>query len=235
PSGAVCMAMGEVVGRGLRAAATMGQLRTALRAYALDDSSPERVIDRLGGLAKVLPETEMTTLIYAVYQPEAGMLSYMCAGHPPPLLVHPSGTATYLQEGRVTPLGVPTFGAPQGMVVLEAGSVLILYTDGLVERPGSTLDEGLQALAHVVEGVAGTDPEAICEAITEAMIGDSAPRDDVALLVISCVHALTKEFRLSVSADPQRLGPLRQSLSRWLTHVGATADGRRGIVLAGPE
>jgi anti-anti-sigma factor len=235
PSGAVCLAIGDVVGRGLSAAATMGQLRTALRAYALDDESPERVIGRLGGLATVLPEAEMTTLIYAVYQPEAGMLSYMCAGHPPPLLLHPGGTASFLCEGRVTPLGVPTLGTPEGIVVLEPGSVLILYTDGLVERPGSTLDEGLQALADVVEGVSGADPEAMCEAITAAMIGDAASRDDVALLVISCVHALTREFRLSVSADPQRLGPLRWALSRWLAHVGATADERRDIVLAVSE
>ncbi|HEX9315683.1 MAG TPA: SpoIIE family protein phosphatase, partial [Actinomycetota bacterium] len=235
PSGAVCLAIGDVVGRGLSAAATMGQLRTALRAYALDDESPERVVGRLGGLATVLPEAEMTTLIYAVYQPEAGMLSYMCAGHPPPLLLHPGGTASFLCEGRVTPLGVPTFGTPEGIVVLEPGSVLILYTDGLVERPGSTLDEGLEALADVVEGVSGADPEAMCEAITAAMIGDAAPRDDVALLVISCVHALTREFRLSVSADPQRLGPLRWALSRWLAHVGATADERRDIVLAVSE
>ncbi|MEA2589012.1 MAG: hypothetical protein QOH66_1939, partial [Actinomycetota bacterium] len=96
PSGAIGLVIGDVVGRGLRAAATMGQLRTALRAYALEDSSPGRVIDRLGGLAKVLPEAEMTTLVYAVYEPEAGMLSYMCAGHPPPLLVHPGGTTSYL-------------------------------------------------------------------------------------------------------------------------------------------
>ncbi|MEA2535725.1 MAG: hypothetical protein QOJ93_3536, partial [Actinomycetota bacterium] len=235
PSGAIGLVIGDVVGRGLRAAATMGQLRTALRAYALEDSSPGRVIDRLGGLAKVLPEAEMTTLVYAVYEPEAGMLSYMCAGHPPPLLVHPGGTTSYLEEGRVTPLGVPTFGAPEGVVVLEPGSVLILYTDGLIERPGKTLDEGMQALASVVEGVPGADPEAICEAITDGMIGDAAPRDDVALLVISCVRALSKEFRLTMSADPQRLGLLRQALSRWLTHVGATGEERRDIVLAVSE
>jgi anti-anti-sigma factor len=177
----------------------------------------------------------MTTLVYAVYEPEAGMLSYMCAGHPPPLLVHPGGTTSYLEEGRVTPLGVPTFGAPEGVVVLEPGSVLILYTDGLIERPGETLDEGMQALASVVEGVPGADPEAICEAITAGMIGDAAPRDDVALLVISCVRALSKEFRLAMSADPQRLGLLRQALSRWLTHVGATVEERRDVVLAVSE
>jgi anti-anti-sigma factor len=120
-------------------------------------------------------------------------------------------------------------------VVLEPGSVLILYTDGLVERPGATLDEGMQALATIVEGVPGADPESICEAITAGMIGDAAPRDDVALLVISCVHGLSKEFRMSMSVDPQRLAPLRQALSRWLTHVGATADERRDIVLAVSE
>jgi anti-anti-sigma factor len=67
------------------------------------------------------------------------------------------------------------------------------------------------------------------------MIGDAAPRDDVALLVVSCAHELSNEFRMSMSADPQRLAPLRQALSRWLTHVGATADERRDVVLAVSE
>lgn len=233
--GSIGLAIGDVVGRGLLAAATMGQLRTALRAYALEDSSPARVVDRLSGLAMVLPEAEMTTLAYAVYQPEAGMLRYVCAGHPPPLVLRPGGETSYLEEGRVTPLGVPTGGGAEGFVVLEPGTSLILYTDGLIERPGLTLDEGMLSLAEAVRGLPDAAPDALCDAITSAMIGDSAPRDDVALLVVSCMYAPAKDFHLSISADPELLGPMRQALARWLAHLAASAEESADLILAASE
>ena len=235
PSGAIALAIGDVVGRGLRAAATMGQLRTALRAYALQEVSPTRVIGLLGGLAKELPEAEMATLVYAVYQPESGLMGYMSAGHPPPLLIRPDGTATYLDEGRVTPLGVPSFVSAEGVVAVEPGTVLIFYTDGLIEKPGSTLDEGMRALSEVALSVPGADPDELCDAILAAMIGDSAPRDDAALLVVSCSLGLSDQLRLSLPADPVRLRGMRQALSRWLVHAGASVDERHEIVLAAAE
>ncbi|GAC1364806.1 MAG: hypothetical protein NVSMB32_07700 [Actinomycetota bacterium] len=235
PSGAVALAIGDVVGRGLLAAATMGQLRTALRAYALEDASPGRVIERLGGLAKGLREAEMTTLVSAVYQPGSGLLTYMCAGHPPPLLVRPGGEASFLEGGRVTPLGVPTVRGQEGSVLLDPGSVLILYTDGLIERPGSSLDAGMLALVEAVRAVPDASPEALCDAITAALIGDSSPGDDVALLVVSCAPALSDTFRLSMTTDPQRLGGLRHAFSGWLTHLGASAEERGDLILAVSE
>ncbi|HYR63638.1 MAG TPA: PAS domain S-box protein [Actinomycetota bacterium] len=235
PSGAVGLAIGDVVGRGLRAAVTMGQLRTALRAYALEDSSPLRVLERIGGLATGLPEAEMTTLVYAVYEPEAGMLRYLCAGHPPPLLIHPGGGTSFLEGGRVMPLGVPAVTMSEGIVALEPGSVLVFYTDGLIERPGAKIDDGMRDLAEAAQSVSGATPDAMCEAIIAAMYEDSAPRDDVALLVVACGPALADRFRLSVTTDPHHLGPLRQALSRWLSHVGASPDERRDIILAVSE
>src|SRR5713226_5542343 len=169
PSGAVGLAIGDVVGRGLRAAVTMGQLRTALRAYALEDSSPLRVLERIGGLATGLPEAEMTTLVYAVYEPEAGMLRYLCAGHPPPLLIHPGGGTSFLEGGRVMPLGVPAVTMSEGIVALEPGSVLVFYTDGLIERPGAKIDDGMRDLAEAAQSVSGATPDAMCEAIIAAM------------------------------------------------------------------
>ena len=235
PSGAVCLAIGDVVGRGLRAAATMGQLRTALRAYALQGSSPSRVIEHLEGLAKGLPEAQMTTLVYAMYEPEAGALTYVCAGHPPPLVIHPDGSSAYLGEGRGLPLGVHAAVTSEAAVVLEPGSTLVFYTDGLIERPGSVLDDGMEALARTARSVAGADPNAVAEAITGAMIGDSSPHDDVALLVVACAPALSDQFHLTLATDPQRLRSLRKALNRWLVHVGASSDEARDIVLAASE
>ncbi|HLI55419.1 MAG TPA: SpoIIE family protein phosphatase [Actinomycetota bacterium] len=234
-SGAVCLAIGDVVGRGLRAAATMGQLRTALRAYALQESSPGQVIERLESLVKWLPEASMTTLVFAVYEPDAGILTYSCAGHPPPLVIDADGHAFYLQEGRGTPLGVQQGGIAEGAAVLEPGSVLIFYTDGLIERPGAGLDDGMDLLAEVARQAAPRGPDAVCEAVTEALIGDSPSNDDVALLVVSFAPMHSHRFHLSLAADPQRLRTLRQSLTRWLTYAGATAGECQDIVLAVSE
>ncbi|GAC1368360.1 MAG: hypothetical protein NVSMB32_13430 [Actinomycetota bacterium] len=235
PSGTIALAIGDVVGHGLRAAATMGQLRTALRAYALEDSSPQRVIQRLGDLTSGLPEAEMTTLVYAVYQPDAGVLRYMCAGHPPPLLIQPDGVVSYLEEGRVTPLGMRPGSAAEGVVALDSGSVLIFYTDGLVERPGMDLGQGMDRLAQAARAVTDRQPEAICKAITAAMEVDDGSRDDVALLVVALSHWPSSQFRLPLPADPRHLGSLRRGLNRWLSHVGATVTERQDIVLAVSE
>ena len=235
PSGAIGLAVGDVVGRGLRAAATMGQLRTALRAYAVDDSSPARLVQRLSALAPSLPEAEMATLVYAIYRPEAGMLTYMCAGHPPPLLVAPDGTARFLEEGRVTPLGLPAPAVAEGVAPVEPGSVLVFYTDGLIERRDAGLEDRMRMLAAAAGSVPGGDAEAVCQAILEAMTSDGPARDDLALLVVNCAAGLSRTFRLSVAASPAELGTVRQALGRWLTHAGATADERRDLVLAVSE
>jgi anti-anti-sigma factor len=236
-SGAVALVIGDVVGRGLGAAATMGQLRTALRAYALEEQSPGRVIERLDGLAKWLPAAAMTTLVYAVYEPESGVLTYACAGHPPPLVVIPASPgdpdrqAYFLEEGRGAPLGVHGAGISEGAAVLEPESVLVLYTDGLIERPGMSIDEGMDQLAEVARGAAGGGPEAVCQ----ALVGGAASSDDVAVLVVSLASVSSGRFHLRLAAEPERLATLRRSLTRWLTQAGATAEECHGLVLASSE
>jgi anti-anti-sigma factor len=232
PGGAVALAIGDIVGRGLQAAATMGQLRTALRAYALEGLSPAATLERLGGLAQTLPEAEMATLIYAVYQPDAGVLSFVSAGHPPPLLVRADGTTDFLEEGRSSPLGVTGYPATEAMLALEPGSILLLYTDGLVERRGRLLDEGLDALADAAAGRAEDAPEEVCDAVMGIMAGDGGPADDVALMVLSLAPRHAERFRFAAAAEPQHLAPLRRALSRWLSEAGATKDEVDDIVLA---
>src|SRR5262245_8197470 len=105
PSDRVGVAIGDVVGRGVRAAAIMGQLRVALRAYALEFESPAVVARRLAGFVQTIDPNQMATCVYAVLEPESGVLSYTNAGHPPPLLLNPDGSATYLEGDPGLPLG----------------------------------------------------------------------------------------------------------------------------------
>jgi anti-anti-sigma factor len=235
PGGAVALSIGDIVGRGLRAAAAMGQLRTALRAYALDEAAPGATLDRLGNLARTLPEAEMATLIYGVFQPDAGVLSFVCAGHPPPLLVRMDGSSAFLEEGRSAPLGVTGHPAVETMVALEPGSILLLYTDGLVERRDHPLDEGLALLAQAAADAAGCAPEEVCDAVMAAMVGDGTPQDDVALMVLAMAPGRTEQFRFAAAAEPQHVAPLRRALFRWLSESGASQDESDDIVLAVSE
>lgn len=234
-AGNTAFAIGDIVGRGLRAAVTMGQLRTALRAYVLDDASPARVVARLDRLTDSLPEASMATLMYGVYQADAGVLRYVCAGHPPPLVVDPVGRTTFLEDGRWAPVGVGVVHSHEGGVVLEPGSTLVLYTDGLVERPGESLDDGMRRLAEAAAVACAGDPEQVCDSIVEAMLGTCEPIDDVALLVVRLAQRASEQFRFTGLIDPRHLGSVRHALRRWLTDRGATDAEADDMVLAASE
>jgi integral membrane sensor domain MASE1 len=118
PRGRLGLTIGDVVGRGLAAAAAMGQLRTALRAYAIETDSPAAVLQRLSRLVAELEAAQMATLIYAVLDPDTRTLSFASAGHPPPLLIGPDGQASYLMEGRSPPLGVTKAAQAEATVTI---------------------------------------------------------------------------------------------------------------------
>jgi anti-anti-sigma factor len=174
----------------------------------------------------------MATLIYAVYQPDAGVLSFVSAGHPPPLLVRSDGSTDFLEGGRSSPLGVTGYPATEAMVALEPGSILLLYTDGLVERRGRALDEGLAALARAAAGRAEDAPDTVCDAVMDLMAGNGGPQDDVALMVLGLAPRHAEVFRFAAAAEPQHLAPLRRALSRWLAETGANRGETDDIVLA---
>src|SRR5205823_1288448 len=140
----VAMAIGDVAGHGLRAASMMGQLRMGLRAYAVEEYSPAQVVNRLQHLAQRLRLPDMVTLIYLVFDPESGVATLANAGHPPPLLIHPNGEASYIEDGSGHPLGISTRPdqVRQTTRRLPVGSTLLLFTDGLVERRGISIHEG---------------------------------------------------------------------------------------------
>ncbi len=237
PGGELALVVGDVVGRGLKAASTMGQLRIALRAYALQGMPPKDVLRELTRLTETLPEAETATLVYAIFRPDTGELTYSCAGHPPPLLIRPDGKATYLEEGRCPPLGIPELEFMVGTATLEPGSVLMLYTDGLVERRGEALDDGLNALARVAEAsMSGTgDLEVAASEVVDTMGAGGDLEDDMALLVLSVGKAAEHRFRFHGPAEPERLTSLRQSFARWLRRAGADEEETHDLVLAVTE
>ena len=133
--GMVGLAIGDVAGHGVGAAAMMGQLRSALRAYALDGHAPGGLLERLNRLMRRLWPQRMATVLYAVFDVEAATLRFANAGHLPPLVVAPGPTAAFVDEASAEPLGVVDYARyPEAEVALGVGASLVLCTDGLVER-----------------------------------------------------------------------------------------------------
>lgn len=232
PSGQVGLAIGDVAGHGLRAASTMGQLRMALRASALDEDSPATVVHRVHRLLERLDLYEMATLVYVVFDPDTGTIRYANAGHPPPMLIPEDGEARYLEEGLAPPLGAAR--RPDGYVeaaaVLPAGSTILLYTDGLVERRGVSLREGLDRL-KTEAAAAAPDLDSLCDHLLASLVGDEVS-DDIALLALRPVPLKGQSLHIRLPAEPHVLGRARQTLRRWLREAGADAQEIHDVVLA---
>lgn len=181
PSGRLGIVIGDVAGRGLRAAVVMGRLRSALRAYALETEDPAEVLTRLDRKAQYFEPTIMATVLYAVADPAERRIRISSAGHPPPVLAVPGEPARVLELAGDLPLGV-RLEHPRGATVVDLppGAVACLYTDGLVERRGHGLDEGIERLRVAV----ATGPaEAVCAAVMGALV-DPEVDDDIALVVL---------------------------------------------------
>ena len=183
PGGRVGVVIGDVVGRGIEAAVTMSQLRTALRAYAIERLEPAEVVRKLHRMADHLDEGLSTTLVYLDLDPATGELRYVSAGHLPVLHVPADGTSSYLEGARSTPLGTLPDGGeiPQARRMLDPGDCLFLYTDGLVERRDDGIINRLEQLRKAVAG-APADLDASLEHVTAAMAGDVVRFDDIAML-----------------------------------------------------
>lgn len=180
--GRVAFVIGDVMGRGLRAAAAMGQLRTAVRMLAVLDYLPEDVLRHLDDLAQGTDEVQLATCVYAVFDPAERSLSYATAGHPPPVLRDPAGAAEVLPQPSGAPLGVGGVPFESATVPVRDGSRLLLFTDGLVESRGQDIDEALGKLVHAFAS-SSAELEAVCSELLAVTGRDSGHDDDVALLV----------------------------------------------------
>ncbi|OLT14374.1 hypothetical protein BJF78_02920 [Pseudonocardia sp. CNS-139] len=228
--GRVAIAVGDVVGQGARAAAIMGQLRSVLSGYLLEGHDPVRALELLDRFASRVPGAAGSTVACLVLDPETGALTWARAGHPPPLVTGPAG-ARLLDGAGGTVLGVrgrPAFTA--GAARIEPGESIVLYTDGLVERRGEIVDEGITRLAGVAARHQGLAPEPLTDAlVTGALATGGAPADDVALIVARLVPA---PLRLVLPAEASRLRQLRVALLAWATAAGLGEDDAYDLQLA---
>ncbi|WP_455685205.1 SpoIIE family protein phosphatase [Streptomyces yangpuensis] len=185
-SGRLALVIGDVQGHGVAAAATMGQLRSAVRAFALAGSTPEQVVRGTNRLLIDLDPGQFASCCYVVLDPASGSALAVRAGHPQPLLRHPDGRTEVLDLAGGVVLGVdPEASYPVTELRLEPGAVLALYTDGLVERPGVDIDEGVERLRLAL---ASALPVPLTET-ADRLIGSTADRpDDIALLLASLTN-----------------------------------------------
>ena len=206
PDGRVGLAIGDVAGHGPAAAAsTMAQVRMALRAYALQDPSPASVLRSVHRLVSQLPMPEMVTLLYPVHDPATGTLRYTNAGHPP-VLAFDRTRASYLGGGLAPPIGVTAEAFfREATHELAPGTTLLLYTDGLVERRGDSITNGLDRLSEAAKAMAGADLERLCDHLLRSMIvlGDVA--DDVALIAVRPLPIASGPLRVTVKAEAPML------------------------------
>ena len=194
PDGKLGVVVGDVAGSGLEAAVIMGRMRSALRAYVLETPDPATALRMLDRKIQYFEPNAMATVLYGLYTPETGDFTVSSAGHLPPVLAAPGGQAGLLPLRPDPPIG--TADDPQrrsATFFIPPGALLCCYTDGLVERRGQVLDQGMDTLAatlgKLVAAVPGapTEPvaEEACAEIMRALVGSTTAQDDIAVLVLS--------------------------------------------------
>ncbi len=208
----VAIVVGDVVGRGAAAAAVMGQLRTALATALLHGDSAAAALEHLDRMAARIPGALASTAAVMVLNLLTGDLCWARAGHPPPLLVEPEGIR-YLTDGAGGPLGIrgrPPY--PEAATRIEPGACLLLYTDGLIERRGQVIDEGLDHLAATAAALCSEPPTTLLDGLLARALPDSGPADDIALIA---ARYLPAPLQLRLPANPAQLSGLRRAVRAW--------------------
>jgi serine phosphatase RsbU (regulator of sigma subunit)/anti-sigma regulatory factor (Ser/Thr protein kinase) len=185
PGGRAALAVGDVAGHGVRAAVTMGRLRTAIRTLARLELPPGEMLEHLDELMGELGmrEPHFATCVYAVFDTVTGTCELASAGHLPPLLIEPGAPGRYLDLPTAPPLGVGSGSVQSSVIDIPDGSLLVLYTDGLVERRGDDIDAGLARLRELSGAGAAARPlDDLCQAAL-AGVDAGEQRDDIAVLI----------------------------------------------------
>ena len=214
----VAIAVGDVVGQGPAAAAVMGQLRSVLSTALLAGCSPAGALELLDRFAARLPAATASTAACLVLDWDRGTITWARAGHPPPLLLS-DGVAEFLDSaGSGTVLGMPGRRPfTEGTAAVQPGAVLVLYTDGLVERRNADIDVGLDRLADAVRRHGGQPPEDLATLLLPELLADTDQPDDVALIT---ARLMPPPLEARLPAEPARLAPVRRAVVAW---AGAAA------------
>lgn len=233
PGGRLGIVIGDVAGRGIEAAARMGELRSVARAYALEDVGAVELVERMNGYHAALGADLMTTLLYAIVEVDSGTLRVANAGHPPAMVLVPDRVPQVLRAAG-PPLGVlDTWRYEEQVATLPAGGLALLYTDGLVERRGESLDDGLGRLRAALAASDGPVDE-LCHRLIRSM-GVGAGDDDVTCIVVRAEPSLGPVMRLKLGPDRHSLRLLRRALERWLDEQGAERDETAELIMAANE
>ncbi|MEU0049000.1 SpoIIE family protein phosphatase [Streptomyces sp. NPDC006309] len=235
PGGRVALAVGDVVGHGLHAAATMGRLRTAVHNFSTLDLPPDELLHHVDDLVSRIDQDEAgadrageivgATCLYAIYDPVTRHCAMARAGHPAPALVHPDGHVVFPDLPAGPPLGLGGMPFQTAELELAEGSQLVLYTDGLVEDRSRDLDVGLEMLRRALAGHPDRSPEESCRAVLEELLPER-PKDDVALLVAR-TRALPpgQVADWDVPRDPAAVSRMRGAVSGRLEEWGLSELG----------
>ncbi len=223
PGGRVALVVGDVAGHGVRAAVTMGRLRTAIHTLAMLELPPSETLQQLNELMNELGvrEPHFATCVYAIFDAVSGTCELASAGHLPPLLVRPDGTNELLDIiARLPPLGVGTGLIQSRTLTIEDGSLLVLYTDGLVEKRTRDIDEGLNRLRDIFgPGSADLPLEDLCRATLAGVYADEH-RDDIAVLIarlrrIPSEHVVSWTLPSELTSASRARSLIRRPLRRW--------------------
>jgi signal transduction histidine kinase/DNA-binding response OmpR family regulator len=230
-AGRTALVMGDVMGRGVRAAAVMGQLRSAVRAYAQLDLPPADVLENLDVAVRELGVDQIVTCVYAVYDPSERSLTYANAGHLPPLLCEPGLPARPLTASAFPPLGVGLPAMREERVELPPDSLIALYTDGLVEHRDRDIDAGIEALREQLDGRSGPLDD-LPARLVDALLPDG-PDDDIAVLLARIDPRASDEesFALGVPDNLAAIAEVRDRVTGVLRAWGASDVAIDDVVL----
>ena len=222
PDGRLGLSIGDVAGRGLRAAVVMGEVRQAFRAAALEGHSPAVIMMRADRLLKLVPNATMVTAIFGIIDPRSSMFTYATAGHPPPVLACPDQQVTELPHEGL-PLAVRGEDMPvEWQIPLPPGALLVLYTDGLIEHRRAVV-EGESELLAAVDRVAAEAPPSPARAIQETVLRER-PEDDVAVLTVGIAHSPIDQLDMRFPAIPPSAPLVRQALRTLATGLRIPED-----------
>jgi serine phosphatase RsbU (regulator of sigma subunit)/anti-sigma regulatory factor (Ser/Thr protein kinase) len=231
----VGVVVGDCIGKGLAAATVMGQLRSACRALLLQAKGPAEVLAALDDFAMLTPQAECTSVFCAVIDQGCGHVEYSAAGHPPGVLVHADHTVELLTGAHSAPLAtIAGAHRPRAEAYLRPGSVLAVYTDGLVERRREHLDTGIDRLtAAVAVAMRLDDEDAMAAEVLERSLPATGHADDVALLLYR--HRNPAPFHAVLAPDAAELAVARAALRVWLATAGVAEADAAAVLIASGE
>ncbi|MGY1783327.1 SpoIIE family protein phosphatase [Geodermatophilus sp. SYSU D01036] len=242
PGGSVALVVGDVVGHGVAASAAMGQLRAVLSDALVTGAGPARALARADAFAARSPRLRATTVALVVLDPATGDLVYACCGQPPPVVVAPDGSTRFLADLGGEPLGtgVPGTAPALSRGTLAPGELVLLYSDGLVERPHRSIADGMAELAKVASdaatgqaplGARGGPAERVCR-LTVELLTRTGYDDDVTTLAAHRLPEPVPALHAGTTTDHGGIRGLRRTVDAWLDGLDPADDDRDAVELA---